>query len=73
MVTSGPNQRGQLQNSLRCSSRGSLTLPPEFLWALEEVTGICKRIFNVLQDNWDDEEEEEEVKETEVKQGEVFR
>lgn len=71
MVTSGPNQ--QLQNSLRCSSRGSLTLTPEFLWALEEVTEICKRIFNVLQDNWDDEEEEEEVKETEVKQGEVFR
>lgn len=26
-----------------------------------------------LQDNWDDEEEEEEVKETEVKQGEVLR
>lgn len=41
------------------------------LWALEEVTGICKRIFTVLQDNWDDEEEEEEVKETEVKQGET--
>lgn len=43
------------------------------LWALEEVTGVCKTILTVLQDNWDDEEEEEEVKETEVKQGETLR
>lgn len=43
------------------------------LWALEEVTAVCKRVLTVLQDNWDDEEEEEEVKETEVKQGEVLR
>lgn len=40
------------------------------LWPLQ-LTGVCKRTLAVLQDNWDDEEEEEEVKETEVKQGET--